>query len=233
MPTFGGIVVATGAEAGGRRSLLDIVDELSRPIDASDSTVRALAGDAFRAAVRRMNIKGCWPWELMDEDISITANLALSTVASAVKKPLAMHLLNASGGVRDERLTYERYDVFIERYDQNVTSDPTVYTIPNLFETGQIRWFPIPAHNDNARFTFYRVTPIPKVESEPVEIPEYAIETYITLAQYELFKRLPASRQPFPIVVAREDAQRAFREMSAHVNSPGDRSRDISNGRYT
>jgi len=73
MPTFGGIVVPTGAEASGRRTLLDVVDELARPVDASDTTIRALAADAFRAAVRTMNRKGCWPWEYQEEDVAITS----------------------------------------------------------------------------------------------------------------------------------------------------------------
>src|SRR3990167_11554128 len=102
MPTVGGVVVATTAEASGRRTLLDIVDELARPINAADSTVRALAADAFRAAVRTMNRKGLWPWEVLQEDVTITATQAFSTVTSAIKKPLAMHYLDAAGGTPDE-----------------------------------------------------------------------------------------------------------------------------------
>lgn len=228
MPTISGIVVSTGTEASGRRTLLDIVDELSRPIDASDSTVRALAGDGFRAAVRTMNRKGMWPWELLDEDVTITANQKFSTVSGAVKKPVAMHYVNAGTGNADERIGYVTYDRFCEKYSHDISGQAHSYTIPNLFETGQIRWFPVPSANDSARFTYYRVTPAPRAEAEPVEIPDFAIEPYMAYAWVEFLKRLPSQQRPFPIQVAMESAKTAFREISHHVASPGDRSREIS-----
>lgn len=229
MPTFGGIVVSTGgAAADGRRTLLDIVDELSRPINAADETVRALAADAFRSAVRTMNRKGNWPWEIQDEDVAIAANNSFSTVSSAIKKPLAMHTLSAAAGVRDQRIEYVSYDRFMEVYNQNISGQPTAYTAPNLFETGQVQWFPIPGAADNARFTYYRVTPAPRTESEAVEIPDYAIEVYMAYAWCEFLKRLPSQQQPFPIAVAMEEARRAFREISAHVSMAGDRERIVS-----
>lgn len=224
MPTFGGIVVSTGgAAADGRRTLLDIVDELARPINSADETVRALAADSFRAAVRTMNRKGCWPWEYQDEEVSITANNSFSTASSAVKKPLAMHL--TSGGIRDQRLHYISYDRFMELYSQNITSQPTCYTLPNIFETGQVQWFPIPGSSDTARFTYYRVTPAPRTESEAVEIPDYCIEAYMAFALAEFMKRLPKSQRSMDVGVAIQEARQAFREISAHVNSSGDRMR--------
>lgn len=230
MPTFSGIVVPTSSESTGRRTLLDIVDELARPIDAADTTIRALAADAFREAVRTMNRKGLWPWEIMDEDVAITANLATSTVASAVKRPLAMHYLSAAGGVRDQRIFYEPYNVFIERSNQDISGEPSIYSLPNLFETGQIKWFPTPSSNDNARFTFYRVTPIPKAESEVVEVPEYALGVYVAFAWFEFLKRLPGEQRPFPIGVAAASATAAFRELSAHVAMQSDRSPRLLRG---
>lgn len=228
MPTFGGIVVATGTASEGRRAFRDVIDELSRPVNAADSTVRALAADAFRSAVRRMNRKGLWPWEVLDEDISITANQKFTTVSGAIKKPLAMHFLDSSGGVRDQRISYMRYDRFIEQYSLDISSEPHTYTIPNLYETGQIRWFPTPSANDDARFTYYRVTPIPRNENEVLEIPDYVVETYTSIAWLEFLKRLPSEQRPFPITIALGEANRAFAEMSAHVNSPGDRSREVN-----
>lgn len=224
MPTFSGIVVATGVEASGRRTLLDIVDELARPVDAADTTVRALASDAFREAVRTMNRKGLWPWEVMDEDVAITANSAFSSVTSAIKKPLTMHFLSAAGGTPDQRIYYEPYNVFIERSNLDIGGEPSIYTIPNLFETGQVRWFPVPNSADNARFTFYRVTPIPKAEQEVVEVPEYALGVYTAFAWFEFLKRLPGEQRPFPIEIAAASAMAAFRELSAHVAVQSDRS---------
>lgn len=225
MPTFGGIVVATGTEASGRRTLLEVVDELSRPVNAADTTVRALAGEAFRAAVRTMNRRGMWPWEVQDEEVTLTANNSFSTVNSAVKKPLAMHYLSATGGTRDQRLIYEPYWKFIERGNHNVTGQPFVYTIPSLFETGQVQWFPIPSATDYAKLTYYRVTPAPRSESETVEVPDYALEVYMAFAWVEFLKRLTAAQRPFGIDVAILEARAAFKQLSAHVNAPGDRSR--------
>lgn len=228
MPTIGGIVVPTGIEAAGRRTLLDIMGELARPVDAADPTILALAGDAFRAAVRWMNRKGNWPWEHQDEDIAITANNKFSTVTGAIKKPLAMHYLDEAGGVRDAPISYQPYSTFIEKYTLDVSSQAYVYTFANLFETGQIRWYPTPSADDNARFTYYRATPVPRAEQEAVEIPDYVTEAYMARAWYEFLKRLPSQQRPFPITVAQSDAKAAFSEISAHVNSPGDRSRHMN-----
>lgn len=228
MPTLSGIVVATGGQSEGRRAFSDVIDELSRPIDASDTTVRALAADAFRAAVRRMNTKGLWPWEIQEEDITILANTRLSTATGAVKKPLSMHLLNQAGGTEDQPVSYVPYDAFLESYTLNLSSEPAVYTIPNLFETGQIQWYPTPNANDNARFAYYRVTPIPRAETEPVEIPDYVTETYMAIAWAELMKRLPAGQRVIDPTLALTESRMAFRELSAHVNTSGDRTRIVS-----
>jgi hypothetical protein len=226
MPTFGGIVVGTGAEASGRRTLLDVVDELSRPINATDTTIRSLAADAFRAAVRTMNRRGCWPWEYQEEDVALTSGARFSSVTSAIKKPLSMHYLDAVGGTEDQRLPYIPYDVFRERYTMDIDSEPQYYTIPNLFETGQIRWYPVPNAADNARFAFWRVTPAPRAEQETIEVPDFATEVYMALAWFEFLKRLPTQQQPFPIALALSEAKQAFKEISAHVSDPGDRSRE-------
>lgn len=225
MPTIAGIIVATGTESSGRRTLLDVIDDLARPINASDTTVRALCADAFRSAVRTMNRKGMWPWELQEENITITANNAYSTLTGAVKKPLAMHLLDQSGGTPYQPIDYMSYDRFIEQFSLNVSGQPSIYTIPNLFETGQVRWHPKPSTTLYAQFAYYRMTPAPRTESEAVEIPDYAIEAYMSFARYELAKRLPASQVRMPLGEARLDAKLAFRELSAHIASPGDRSR--------
>src|SRR3990167_3961096 len=225
MPTFGGIVVSTCAESSGRRTLLDVVDELARPIDASDTTIRALAADAFRAAVRTMNRKGCWPWEYQEEDVAITSGARFSSVTSAIKKPLSMHYLDAAGCTEDQRINYVPYDVFREKHTLDIDSDPLYYTIPNLFETRPIRWYPRPAAADNARFAFWRGTPAPRAEQEAIELPDYVSEAYMALAWYEFLKRLPTQQQPFPIAIALSESRQAFREMSAQVTAPGDRSR--------
>jgi hypothetical protein len=225
MPTFTSIVSPTGAKATGRRTLLEIIDELARPVNAADETVRALAADSFRAAVRTINRKGFWPWEIQEEDVSITANTPLSTVTSAIKKPLAMHFLDEAAGTEDQPISYMPYDKFLESYSLDITSEPYIYTIPNLYETGQIQWFPTPGSDDNARFAFYRVTPIPRNETEAVEIPDYATEMYMAEAWVEFVKRCPAARSALDPGISVGKAHMAFREMSAHVNSPGDRSR--------
>lgn len=221
MPTIGGIVVATGSEADGRRTLLDVVDELSRPFDASDTTIRALAADAFRAAVRTLNRKGVWPWELQNETLTQTVNGPHTTLTGAVKKPLAMYYLRDS--LPWERIGYIEYDTLVEEYDLSLPGRPSLYSIPNLFETGQIRWHPIPQSAESCQFTYYRITPAPRIESEPVEVPDYAMEVYTSFARWELVKRLPAAQARYALADARADAMLSFRELCAHVNAPGDR----------
>lgn len=227
-----GIVVPTGKEASGRRTLIDIVDELSRPINAADDTIKAMAADAFRSAVRWMNRKGLWPWEIQDEEVTITDGQPFSTVSGAVKKPLAMHELTASGGTRKRKIYYISYDRYLEKYNLDISSQVWRYTIPNMFETGQIRWVPTPSSTVTAKFSFYRATPAPRNINEAVEIPDSPLEVYMARAWYELLKRLPSQQQAFPIQLAMADSRLALRELSAHVNTPGDRSRQISHGGY-
>jgi hypothetical protein len=226
MPSFSGIVVPTSAESSGRRPFSEVIDELARPVDASDTTIRNLAADAFRAAVRRLN-RNMWTWEVVSEELTLTTNVRFSTVASAIKKPLSMHYLSATGGTEKEKIGYIEYGRFLEKFTLDVVGQAHAYTIPNLFETGQVRWFPVPSATDYARFTFYRVTPAPRVESEALEIPDHATELYMAFAWAEFLKRLPSEQRPFPIQIAIGDARVAFREMSAHVADPGDRSREV------
>lgn len=227
MPTISGIVVATGTESDGRRTLQDVAAEMARTINGADEDVLALASDAFRAAVRTMNRKGLWPWEIQDEDLIITANQMFTTCNSTIKKPLSMHYTASAGGVQDQSIYYVPYDRFLEGYNLNIAGQALQYTIPNLFETGQVRWFPIPSANDTAKFNFYRVTPAPKQPDEVIEIPDYAIEGYMGYAWLEFCKRLSSRQRPFPIEVALQQASQNFKELSAHVNAPGDRTRSV------
>ena len=228
MPTISGIIVSTGTESEGRRTLLEVVDELARPIDAADETIRALAGDAFRAAVRIMNRKGLWPWEILEEDVNITANEKFSTISGPVKKPLSMYYLDAAAGNPTCPIWYVSYDRYAENYAQDITRQPDHYTIPNLFETGQVRWCYIPSNNDFARFIYYRVTPAPQAETETIEVPDWVIEAYMAYARLELVKRCPSYRAILSLGEALAEARIAFRELSAHVASPGDRSRWVA-----
>lgn len=225
MPTPTSLVVSTSSEAVGRRRFGEIIDELARPINPDDETIRALAGDAFRAAVRTMDRKGLWPWEMQDEDITITGGQRFVTASGVIKKPLAMFYTNGAGGTERQRIDYLPYDEFLEAYNLDVSGQAFLYTIPNLFETGQIRLYPAPTSGDAARFSYYRSTPPPRQEDETVEIPDYATEVYMAYAWFELMKRVPAAQQRFPLGAALASAQLAFREISAHIASPGDRTR--------
>lgn len=224
-----GIVVGTGgAPASGRRTLAELVDELARTVNSNDNKIRALAGDSVRAAVRRINSKGCWPWEYSEEEITLTPSNKFASVQSSIKKPLSMHYLTASGGNEREPLAFESYDRFLECYSLDIAGRAHTYTIPNLFETGQIRFFPIPTSADVASFKFYRITPAPRSESETVEMPDYASEMYMAFAWEEYQKRLPKGQRTMDIPVAMAASREAFRAMSAHVASPGDRSRQVN-----
>lgn len=224
-----GIVVGTGGSPGtGRRPLSECVDELARTVNANDTKIRALAGDSVRAAMRRINVKGCWPWEYAEEEIAIAANSKFASVQSAIKKPLAMHYLTASGGSEKEPIGYQSIDRFLECYSLDIAGRAHTYTIPNLFETGQIRFFPIPQNADLASFKFYRITPAPRSESETVEMPDYASELLMAFSWEEFQKRLPKGQRTMDIPIAMAASRDAFRAMSAHVASPGDRSRQVN-----
>lgn len=226
MPSVAGVVIATGGAYTGRRTFGEVIDELSRPINGDDTTIRAMAQDAFRSAVRTMNRKGDWPWEYQEENITMTASSRTSVATGAIKKPLSMHYIDSSG-FPYQRLAFMPIDRMREKFSQNYFGMPFNYTIPNLFEAGTVEWFPIPGVAYTTRFTYYRVTPVPRLEQEALEIPETALEPYMAYAWYEFLKRMPSQQQPFPIAVAAADAQKAFREISAHVTTPGDRSRVV------
>lgn len=228
MPTFGGIVIATGTESEGRRTLRDVVDELARPVNADDSTVRALAGDAFRAAVRTMNRRGLWPWELQQQDINIVSTNQFSSVTGSIKKPLSMYYLSQATGNPYIKMWYIPYDRFVEKYSLNVNGQPYAYTIANLFETGQVRWFPIPGANYTVRFDYYRNTPAPQTEDEVIEIPDQAMETYMAFAWYEFIKRTPSAKLVMTAAEALQAASLAFRQLSAFIATPGDRTREVN-----
>jgi len=122
-----------------------------------------------------------------------------------------------------ERIAYIEYENLVEKYDLSLPGRPNRYSVPNMFETGQIRWHPIPPSAEDCQLTYYRVTPAPRTESETVEIPDYATEAYSAYAMLELSKRLPAAQARYPIALAISEARQAFRELAAHVNAPGDR----------
>lgn len=224
MPTFGGIVVSTGTEAEGRITLAEAAADLARTVNPDDTTVLAIAKDAIRSAVRTLNRKGCWPWEYQEEDVVTTAGSPYVTVTSDIKKPLALHWLTAAGGVEERHLAYVPYDVYREKYTMNVQSDPLFYTVPNMFESGQIRLYPIPNRAVNLRLSFWRVTPAPRNDTETIEVPDWAFEAYMSRAWYEFCKRLPNNQRPMPIQIAMEEFRQAFKELSASVCN-ADRSR--------
>lgn len=227
MPTIAGVIAPTGNESAGRVTLLEIVDELSRPLDAADTTVRAIAGDAFRAAVKIYNRKGLWPWEITEEDITLTGNVKQYTLQGAVKKELSCHFLNTTSNTPYIPIYYMPYAVFQEKYTHDIVGMPTTYTFPNFFETGQIRFYPVPSTSYSVRLCYYRMTPAPRNEDETVEIPDIAIEAVKAQARFEMITRLPAGQQMFPPSEAFKLAQLAFRELSCHVAKSGDASRSV------
>lgn len=232
MPTIGGVVVATGGNASNRRTLREVVDELARPINASDETVRALAGDSFRAAVRRLNQKGAWPWEVQEQEITWTSGTHTYTVSGNVKLPLAMHIMTATAGVREEHILYVPYERFVEMCNMNIPSmsRPTHYTISNFFENGNVRFWPTPSSSRVCKFTYYRNTPAPRNEDAALEIPESVTENYMAFAWEEFIKRLPSEQRPMPLRAAMEARRDAFREMSSFAARSGDRYREVNIG---
>ena len=227
MPGLSGIIAPSTVMAADRRTFGDLVDEIARPIDADDSTVRALAMDALRAAIRKFNALGGWPWERQNVELTITANQADYTLPQRFKKEMSLHRVNDTGGRRDEKLQYVSYEIFVGAYDLEADGTPWLYTLHNVFETGQLTLFPRPSQNDFMRLDYYRETPRPTSESTPMEIPEYALEAYVAEAWYEFLKRLPSERRLFDLGTARQDAYLMAARIKAFVNSPGDMSRVV------
>lgn len=227
MAGLAGIVAPTSSYAADRRVFGTLVDEIARPIDADDSTVRALAMDAIRAAIRKFNAMGGWPWEIQTVEITQASGQATYTLPTPFKKEISLHRLDATGGNPDDRLLYVPYQTFITAYDLSRSGTPIFYSAANVFETGQLSLYPIPQAADFLQLDYYRETPRPTSESTPMEIPEYALEAYMAEAWYEFLKRLPSERRLFDLGTARADAFQMMGRIKAFVNTPGDSARVV------
>jgi len=220
--TLGPIVSATSGAAADRRTFGELVDELARPYDADDTTIRALAADAIRAAIRKFNAMGCWDWEIQSVEITTSANVSSYALPQAYKRPLSCHLLAASGGLRKDRISYILYNVFVEYSSLNTTGTASAYTLKNQFETGQITFYPQPTSTAYYQLDYYRETPRPRNDSEAIEIPEYALEAYMAEAWYEFAKRMPAERRGADLSLLRADASMARARITSFVSTDFD-----------
>ncbi len=181
---FGPTVVPTSSAAIDRRTFGEIKRELAAPYNPDDDTTLALAADAWNSAIRAYN-RYCWPWELLTVDLAIVAGTDTYALPQAFKMPKAASRLDTSSRPY-RRLIYQPYDSFVDNYQSNLTATEWMYTLRNVFETGQVTFYPVPSAADTVRLWYYRRTPTLRRDEEPVEAPEEACEAMMDWARYLL-----------------------------------------------
>lgn len=190
MPFTGPQVFSTAAAAIDRRTFGDMKSELARPYNPNDETTLAIAGDCVNSAIRKYNRK-VWPWEILSADVTFGANDNTQPLPQPFKKPLAAYQLIAPN--QDRRLSYIPYESFIEYHSIRATGQPTVYTLRNVFETGQVTVFPIPISSTDVSVFYYRRTPILRKDAEPFEGPPEFEEAILSEARYSIMQRRPGT----------------------------------------
>ena len=221
----GGFVAPVTAQAVARRTLGELITDLTLAYDDSDTTIRRQGRVAIQGAIRKMNTMGAWDWEILGEEITIVADQADYALQAHFKRELDMHYLDSSGGRRDEPFTFYPYQKFLARHSLKEDAKAWSYTLKNVFESGVLTLFPRPSQADVAFIDYYRETPIPKQDHEPLEIPEYALAVIEDEAWYRLLRMMPAERRTSDIAFARDDARKAWSRIRAFLAVATDLSR--------
>ena len=214
-------VFPTGAASADQLTFGDIKADLALSINPDDPTVLAIAGDAVRSALlvySRYN----WPWDVIDQTISIVSGTDTYALAQKFKLPLSCYLLDGSSR-RDKKVYYMEYASFLEEAGSNQDGEPRLYTIPNAFESGTVLFYPRPTSAYTAKLSYYRMVAHRfRDDAMPVEIPDYAVEPVRAWAWYEMLKKIGGSGNIARLPSARADAMAARSELVAMVNSRGD-----------
>lgn len=218
MPLTGPQIASGGAAAADRRLLGEIKTELARPYDDSDPVNLALAGDAWRSAVRAYN-RFCWPWERLTVDITVVAGTATYSLPAAFKAPMGAYML--SGSRESQRLGWLPYDSLIAEYALNQDGSPRLYTQYNEFETGTVQLWPRPTSSGTARIFYFRNTPADKDDNTAVEAPDYAVEAMMDWARY-LMVTYKLAGEGGRVQAARADALQSRAELVQMVNARHD-----------
>lgn len=218
MAGLGGFVSPTGAAATDRRTFLELKNELAMAANPDDEVTLAIAGMAINAAIRSYN-RYNWPWEVLEQDISISSGTESYALTQPFKAPLSCYLLESSRP--HNRLGFIPWTSFINEYSHDYDGQPTIYTLENVHENSQITFWPRPQSSYTARLWYYRRTPVMKNDSEPFEALPEAEEAYMAWAWYEFVKRLGGDWLN-RLGTAYADARSARAELVAMVAERGD-----------
>ena len=217
MPLTGPGIIPTAAAAVDRRTFGDCKAELARPFNPDDATMLAIAGESLNSALRAYN-RFLWPWEVLTQNISLVSGTDAYALDTPFKKPLSLYYTQSSR--RSRRIVYQPYDTFIQEYGLKSDGSPTVYTMRNEFETGQLIVYPRPINSDTAVLDYYRNTPSLQRDEVPIEMPEYALESAMQWAWFEMYKRVRGKGDM--VSGARRDAFAARAELVAFCALRGD-----------
>jgi hypothetical protein len=146
---------------------------------------------------------------VLTQNISFVSGTDAYALDTPFKKPLSLYYTSSSR--RSRRIIYQPYDTFIQEYGLKSDGSPTIYTMRNEFETGQLIVYPRPIGSDTAVLDYYRNTPSLQRDEAPVEMPEYALEAVMQWAWMEMFKRVRGQQNRVPD--ARRDAFAARAEL--------------------
>lgn len=220
MPGLGPIVVSTGAAAADRRTFAELKGELARTYNPDDPNTMAVAGDSIRAAIQAFN-RCNWPWEVLTHQGTLAANAETMALPQPFKAPLSAHILQ--NGRKWKRLAYMPYETYLAEYDLTAVGEPRCYSLQNQFESGLVTFWPRAMGTAySVEIDYYRRTPIPKADNDPMEMPGEAEEAVMQWAFWEFCKRLGGEFLAGRIAVAKQDAMQARAELVAHVALRGD-----------
>ena len=218
MPLTGPTIFHTSSAGDGRRTWGELKRELARPVNDNDDGVLATASDCLTSAVRTLN-RYCWPWELVTHDFTSTANTDTYALPSAFKREMAAYIM--SSGRPNNRLRYMEIADFLGEYSLNQNGQPTIYTLLNTHETGQITLWPRPEVSTySLRIWYYRRSGTRYQDSEIPDWPEEFEEVAQQWAWYEMMKRMPGYADKLP--TARSAAMQARAELVSMTQSRGD-----------
>ena len=219
MPLTGPTIFHTSASGDGRRTWGELKRELARPINDNDDGVLATAGDCLTSAVRSLN-RFIWPHERLSVDLSLTSGVATYALPSAFKREAACYLL--SGGREDIRLSFVPIDELHGAYSLKQDGQPTIYTLVNTHETGQVTFWPRPSSSYTARLWYFRRSGSRYQDSEIPDWDEEFEEVIVQWAWMEMVKRMPGGENQAKLRDARQAAWTARAEYVQSLTSRGD-----------
>lgn len=219
MPLIGPTIFHTSASGDGRRTWGELKRELTRPVNDNDEGVLATASDCLTSAVRALN-RFVWPHERLSFDITLASGTDSYSLPSAFKRELSAYLLDS--GRPNVRLFYIGYEEYLGQYSLKQDGQPTLYTLQNIHETGQVTFWPRPSSAYTARLSYYRRSGSRYQDAEIPDWDEEYEEVILQWAWMEMCKRMPGQEYQAKLGPATRAAMQARAELVQAVTSRGD-----------